>query len=211
MSGRVVTWRAALLAAGGSALFTLVVYAAARRWGVHGLDERLVGAISWRARAGGFASAEHLGDIRTMYDLAPYTLIVAAFLASLLWRRQGGLAVLMATILVGANLTTWALQHRVGDPRIVQLLDEPSWAAFWPSGHTTAAVALGAAVVLASTPRWRPFVAVSSLLVTSIAVLTNLALRVHVPTDVLGGIGVAATWAFLALAAQLRWPRLRPH
>lgn len=211
MSGRAVTWRTALLAAGASALFTLLVYAAARRWGVHGLDERLVGAISWRARAGGFASAENLGDVRTMYDIAPYTLVVALFLASLLWRRQTGLAALMAAMLLGANLTTWALQHRLGDPRIVALLDAPSWATFWPSGHTTAAVALGAAVVMVSTPRWRPFVAGLSLLVTSVAVLTNLALRIHVPTDVLGGIGVAATWAFLALAAQLRWPALRPR
>jgi membrane-associated phospholipid phosphatase len=72
-------------------------------------------------------------------------------------------------------------------------------------------VALGAAAVMVSTPRWRPFVAGVSLVVTSAGVLTNLALRIHVPTDVLGGIGVAATWVFLALAAQLRWPRLRPR
>lgn len=211
MSGRAVTWRTALLAAGASALFTLVVYAAARRWGVHGIDERLVQAISWRARAHGLTSAENMGDIRTMYDLAPYTLLVAGFLASVLWRRQAQLAALMGAMLLGANLSTWVLQHRLGDPRVVALLDEPPWATYWPSGHTTAAVALGAAVVLVSTPRWRGFVAVLSLVVTAIGVLSNLVLRVHVPTDVLGGIGVAATWAFLALAAQLRWPALRPR
>lgn len=211
MSGRAVTWRAALLAAGASALFTLLVYAAARRWGVHGLDERLVEAISWRARSHGLTSAENMGDIRTMYDLAPYTLVVAVFLASLLWRRQAQLAALMGGMLLGANLSTWVLQHRLGDPRVVALLDEPSWATYWPSGHTTAAVALGAAAVMVSTPRWRGFAAVASVLVTSLAVLTNLMLRVHVPTDVLGGIGVAATWVFLALAAQLRWPQLQPR
>lgn len=211
MSGRAVTWRAALLAAGASALFTLLVYAAARRWGVHGLDERLVEAISWRARSHGLTSAENMGDIRTMYDLAPYTLVVAVFLASLLWRRQAQLAALMGGMLLGANLSTWVLQHRLGDPRVVALLDEPSWATYWPSGHTTAAVALGAAAVMVSTPRWRGFVAVASVLVTSLAVLTNLMLRVHVPTDVLGGIGVAAAWVFLALAAQLRWPQLQPR
>lgn len=211
MSGLAVTWRAALLAAGASALFTLLVYAAARRWGVHGLDERLVEAISWRTRSHGLTSAENMGDIRTMYDLAPYTLVVAVFLASLLWRRQAQLAALMGGMLLGANLSTWVLQHRLGDPRVVALLDEPSWATYWPSGHTTAAVALGAAAVMVSTPRWRGFAAVASVLVTSLAVLTNLMLRVHVPTDVLGGIGVAATWVFLALAAQLRWPQLQPR
>jgi membrane-associated phospholipid phosphatase len=131
--------------------------------------------------------------------------------AALLGRRQAPLAALIAAMLLGANLSTWALQHRLGDARIVALRDEPSWATYWPSGHTTAAVAIGAAVVMVSTPRWRPFAAGASLLVTSVAVLTNLALRIHVPTDVLGGIGVAATWAFLAFAAQLRWPRLRPR
>lgn len=211
MSGRVVTWRAALFAAAGSALFTLFVYVLARRAGVAWLDERLVGVISWRSGQYGLTSAENMNDVRTLYDVLPYTLIVGVFLASVVWRRQTQLAALMGAMLVGANISTWVLQHRVGNARIMQLLDEPGWATFWPSGHTTAAVVLGAAFVMVSTPRWRPFVAAAAVLGTALGVLTNLMLRLHVPTDVLGGIGVAATWVFLALAAQLRWPELQPR
>ena len=212
MSGRVVfTWRAALLGAGASLLFTFVVYLAARQWGTYWLDRRITAAVAWRAGEHGLTSAENMHDVRSLYDLLPYSMAVLVLLASVIWRRQTALAGLMLTMLLGANLSTWVLQHRVGETKLVKLLNEPSWATYWPSGHTTAAVAIGAAAIMVSTPSWRPFVAAVAVLVTALGVMTNLMLRVHVPTDLLGGLGVAAVWIFLALAAQLRWPQLQPR
>lgn len=203
--------RRSLLLAGASALLTLLVYLASRRAGVNWLDERLLEALTWRLPRGS-AIPENMNDIRTMYDIAPYTVLVGLLLGSVLWRRQPGLAVLAGAMLTGANLTTWMLQHRVGSARVVQILDEPQWMSYWPSGHTTAAVALGAAALLVSSRRWLPFTAIAAGALTVLGVVSNVVLRVHVPTDLLGGVGVAATWGFLALAAQQAWPaRLSPR
>ncbi|MBJ7332885.1 MAG: phosphatase PAP2 family protein [Solirubrobacteraceae bacterium] len=197
--------RRPLVGAAVSAIFTLFAYLLARKSGAAWWDERILEILAGRLDRHPYAENAH--DLRTVFDVGPYILIVLVLLASVLWRGAAALAALAGGMLLAANLSTWALQHRLGDPRVVQILNEPPWMSYWPSGHTTAPFALAIAVWLVSTPRWRPFVAVVGLLVACAAAMTNLVIRAHVPSDLVGGLGVALTWGFLAYAAQQMWPR----
>ncbi len=82
--------------------------------------------------------------------------------------------------------------------------------ASWPSGHSTAAVALVLAAVFVSPARLRPLV---SLLGAVFAVAVGVSLLIlawHMPSDVLGGFFMASFWGALALAVlravERRWP-----
>jgi membrane-associated phospholipid phosphatase len=82
--------------------------------------------------------------------------------------------------------------------------------ASWPSGHSTAALALVLSAVLVAPARLRALVAcVGGLYVVAVGV-SLLILGWHMPSDVLGGYLVAALWASLALAAlraaERSWP-----
>src|SRR5438270_928921 len=83
--------------------------------------------------------------------------------------------------------------------------------ASWPSGHSTAALALALCAVLVAPRRARPLVAVAGG-AFALAVGCALLIRAwHMPSDVLGGYLVAVLWMALALAglraAERRWPR----
>jgi membrane-associated phospholipid phosphatase len=85
--------------------------------------------------------------------------------------------------------------------------------ASWPSGHSTAALALALCAVLVAPPRLRPLIAV---LGAAFAVAVGCALLIlawHMPSDVLGGYLMAALWMALAVAglrfADRRWPPAR--
>ena len=200
-----VAVRRLLAAAAATAFLTFVVYLLARRAGTAWWDDRFLEIIAgrlnnWRLR-------ETAGDLRTAFDIGPYTVMVLVLIGSVIRRGRAALAGLVLTMLLAANLSTWALQKRVGVERVIQILDEPDWLTYWPSGHSTAPVALAFAVWLVSTARWRPFVAVTCGLIALAAAGTNLIVRVHVPSDVIGGLGVAVTWGLLAVAAQRMWPR----
>jgi membrane-associated phospholipid phosphatase len=86
-------------------------------------------------------------------------------------------------------------------------------AASWPSGHSTAALALGLSAVLVAPRRLRPLVSVLALVFAAAVGISLLILAWHMPSDVLGGYLVATFWASLAVAvlrlADRRWPPRR--
>ncbi|MGK2939054.1 MAG: phosphatase PAP2 family protein [Solirubrobacteraceae bacterium] len=199
-----VAVRRLLAGAAATAFLTMLVYLLARRAGTAWWDDRILEILA--GRLNNWRLQEAAGDLRTVFDVGPYIALVGLLVGSVLWRGRMALAGLLITMLLTANLSTWVLQHRLGVPRAVQVLDEPEWLTYWPSGHTTAAVAFAIAVWMASTPSWRPFVTAACVAGAALAAATNLIVRVHVPSDVLGGIGIAITWGLLALAAQRMWP-----
>lgn len=87
-------------------------------------------------------------------------------------------------------------------------------AASWPSGHSSAALALVLAAVLVAPARLRPAVATVGLLFAAAVGCSLLILAWHMPSDVLGGYLVASLWGALALAAlracDRRWPPRAP-
>ena len=83
--------------------------------------------------------------------------------------------------------------------------------ASWPSGHSTAALALALCAVLVAPRRARPLVAAAGG-AFALAVGCALLIRAwHMPSDVLGGYLVAVLWMALAVAglraAERRWPQ----
>jgi len=87
--------------------------------------------------------------------------------------------------------------------------------ASWPSGHSTAALALAFAAVLAAPPRLRPLVASLGAVFALAVGCSLLILAWHMPSDVLGGYLVATFWTALAVAAvraaNRRWPPAHVH
>ena len=81
----------------------------------------------------------------------------------------------------------------------------------WPSGHSTAAMSLALCCVLVVGPRLRPLAAV---LGAGGAISVGYALVVlgwHLPSDVLGGFLVAATFTLLGAAALAALEARRPQ
>lgn len=85
--------------------------------------------------------------------------------------------------------------------------------ASWPSGHSTAALALALCAVLVAPRRLRPLVAVVGAVFATVVGCALLILAWHMPSDVLGGYLLAALWMALAVAglraAERRWPTAR--
>jgi len=85
--------------------------------------------------------------------------------------------------------------------------------ASFPSGHSTAALALVLCAVLVAPARLRPLVAIVGAAFALAVGCALLILAWHMPSDVLGGYLAAALWMALAVAglraAERRWPAAR--
>lgn len=115
-------------------------------------------------------------------------------------RSRPWLAAAVAAVMALAPLTAETLKPILAHPHIsageVQI--NP---ASWPSGHSTAALALVLCAIMVTPARWRPVVAGAGLVYVAAVAFSLLVLAWHMPSDVLGGFLVAALWACLAVAA----------
>lgn len=115
-------------------------------------------------------------------------------------RRRAGLLLPLATLVVGANLTTQVIKHllvtRVALGPGIDITPNS-----FPSGHTTLAASAAIALVLAAGPA-RGIVAILGVVWTAGAGIGTLVVGWHRPSDVIGAILVVATWTFLVLAAD---------
>jgi membrane-associated phospholipid phosphatase len=135
-----------------------------------------------------------------------------ALVAFALAQERPRVAAAVATVMVLAPLSGEVLKRLAAHPHAAAggfLVSADSW----PSGHSTAALALVLSCVLVSPPRWRRLVAgLGALYVLGVAV-GLLILAVHMPSDVLGGLLLATLWMALAVAAlraaERRWPTAR--
>jgi membrane-associated phospholipid phosphatase len=118
-------------------------------------------------------------------------------------RRRLTVALAVAAILLGANLTTELLKPLLAEPRAANLLGglSPVGAASWPSGHATAAMALALASTIAAPARLRPYVAAAGAAFAVAVSYSFLTLGWHYPSDVFGGFLVAGIWTLLGVAA----------
>ena len=139
----------------------------------------------------------------------PFILWGVALLAIAFARERPRVALAVAVVMGLAPLTTEILKpltahrHAIYNGATVGPVS-------WPSGHSTAALALVFGVLLVSPARLRPFVAVIGALYAAAIGCFLLILSWHMPSDVLGGYLVAIVWAALAVAAlqaaERRWP-----
>ena len=164
-------------------------------------DLQAHGRIAWVAR-----------HFVRLFDLNPYVYLVLVPIVVALLRRRPRVALAVGALLLGANVTTEVLKHVLAAPRPASLFAggvPPLPAASWPSGHSTAVMALVLASVLAAPARLRPAVAALGASLAIAVGYSLLATGTHYPRDVLGGFLVAAIWALCAVAALLATERLR--
>ncbi|WP_344246716.1 phosphatase PAP2 family protein [Isoptericola hypogeus] len=107
-------------------------------------------------------------------------------------RRRWALALQVVVLVVGANVTTQVLKHAV--------LDRPELLPGWtgqntlPSGHTTVAASVAAALLLAAPRAWRPVVAVLGAAYTGMTGVSTLVGQWHRPSDVVAAVLVVLVW-----------------
>lgn len=185
---------AAGLCAAAAATVWLVAFHVAR---AETADVRL---YAWLLGLGGVRGAHLARDLTAFFDPAPYAVLSASVVAGAVVLRRRREALVAAVLLAGSAVTTQLLKPALGAEHGYSVLP-PSW----PSGHTTAVVSLAAALVIVAPPAQRWLVALAGAAVSAGTGLALVVLGSHYPSDVVGGVFVAAGWACLA-ATGLRSP-----
>jgi membrane-associated phospholipid phosphatase len=153
------------------------------------------GRIEWAAR-----------HMVSLINVDHYAIWVAALIVITLLRGRPRSALAAGVIILGANASTELLKHGLAAPRPGWLVGPVSW----PSGHSTAAMALALAAVLCAPARLRPAVAALGALLAIAVGYSVVATGMHYPSDVLGGFLMAAAWSLATVAALLGAERWRP-
>jgi membrane-associated phospholipid phosphatase len=124
-------------------------------------------------------------------------------------RAQRRVAFAAVLVMVLAPLSSEALKPLLAHPH-VQLGTVYINAASWPSGHSTAALALALCAVLVAPVQLRPLLTVLGAAFAAAVGCSLLILAWHMPSDVVGGYLLAALWMALAVAGlravDRRWP-----
>jgi membrane-associated phospholipid phosphatase len=165
-------------------------------------DLRLHGSIAW--------ATHHLVSA---FEPDPYVYLVLVPLIVALLRGRPRVVLAIGVIVLGANASTEMLKHLVAAPRPGSLFGgglSPLPPASWPSGHSTAAMSLVLATVLAVPNRLRPAAASLGAVLAIGVGYAVVAGGLHYPSDVFGGYLVAATWALTVVAGLLAAEELRP-
>ena len=147
-----------------------------------------------------------------LLDPLPFTVGGVVLIAVALARGRPRVAFAVALVMALAPATSEALKPLLAHPHASVDTTHISQAS-WPSGHSTAALALALCAVLVAPARVRLAVAVLGGLFAVVVGVSLLILAWHLPSDVLGGYLVAALWTALALAGlrtvDRRWPSAR--
>ncbi|MFF8345172.1 phosphatase PAP2 family protein [Cellulosimicrobium funkei] len=112
-----------------------------------------------------------------------------------LLRRRWGLAVQVAFLVVGANVTTQLVKHSLLGRE--ELIGGWHWENSLPSGHTTVAGSVAAALLLVVPRGARPLVAVLGGAYTAATGISTLVGQWHRPSDVVAAVLVVLAWAAL--------------
>jgi membrane-associated phospholipid phosphatase len=183
-----------LACAAGFAILAILIH---KSGSVEHLDAVVLGHFAERgSRTGSLAAGiVLLGDLGALLPLLALACAIA------LKRHRPRAALAAVFVVAGANLTTQLFKTLLAHPRFEALLGyEQIGANSFPSGHTTAVASIAIAFAFVVSHEWRPAVAlVGTGLVVAVG-CSVMALDWHYPSDVLGGILVAAGWGFAALA-----------
>ena len=130
----------------------------------------------------------------------PFVYFAGALVLLAFARKRPGVALVIAAILLGANVTTQLLKPLLAAPRPVPEGVGQIAATAWPSGHATAAMSLALCSVLAAPARLRPAVAALGAAFAVAVSYSFLTLEWHYPSDVFGGFLAATVWTLLGIA-----------
>jgi undecaprenyl-diphosphatase len=169
-----------------------------------------------------FSLVQHLNDFFAGHDAVEDPLVAYANASELLFlamlvlafvviagraRRATRRAVVAAGLSAGLGLAVAQVVSRlvdrprpfVGHPHAVHLFAHHAADAGFPSDHTTAAFAIGIALVL----RFRTWGTVVLVLAALLA-FTRVAMGIHYPTDVLGGAAIGGLSALVLYVPAVR-------
>jgi len=125
-------------------------------------------------------------------------------------RKRRRVALAVALVLSLAPLTAEVLKPLLAHPHMQIAGATHISAASWPSGHSTAALALVLCAVLVAPVHLRPLITAVGAAFAAAVGCSLLILAWHMPSDVFGGYLVAALWMALAVAGLRAADRRRP-
>ncbi|QGQ20416.1 phosphatase PAP2 family protein [Cellulomonas sp. JZ18] len=128
--------------------------------------------------------------------------LLAAVLIAVV-RRRWSLAVQVAVLVGGANLTTQAVKRLLDRPDLGVGAD---YGNTLPSGHTTVAASVSAALLLVVPPRARPAAAVVGAGYTAATGVSTLVGQWHRPSDVVAAAFVVLAWVAVVCGAMALTP-----
>lgn len=134
-------------------------------------------------------------------DVVSVAFVVAGVVAAVAMaaaRRRWFLTVQVVVLVGGANVTTQVLKKVVLDRP--DLLDGWNGANTLPSGHTTVAASVSAAMLVAAPRAWRPVVALLGAAYTAATGVSTLVGQWHRPSDVVAALLVVLAWGALVCA-----------
>jgi membrane-associated phospholipid phosphatase len=144
-----------------------------------------------------------------LLDPIPFTVGGAVLVAIALARGRPRVALAVTLVLVLAPVSAETLKPLLAHPHASVGATHIGQAS-WPSGHSTAALALVLCCVLVAPSRLRPAaLALGGLFAAAVGV-SLLILAWHLPSAVLGGYLLAGLWVALAVAGLRAADRLRP-
>jgi membrane-associated phospholipid phosphatase len=154
--------------------------------------------------------------LAALADPWPFAFAAVGLVAIALLRGRWLMAAVVPLILLLANITTQQLKPGLADTRIVDIRGAQAiYPGSWPSGHSTAAMSLALCFVLVVGPRLRPLAAFIGAVYAIAVGYSLVVLGFHLPSDVLGGFLVAATFTLIGAAglaaAEARWPVRAPR
>jgi undecaprenyl-diphosphatase len=184
----------------------LLAWAVYHADGVRHLDARLLAHVSADrfGRLGDLA-----GPVADFGNPLPQVLLLLGGVAVALRAGRRDAALAGTVLVLGADLTTFALKHALAAPRLDPVLGwyqvgEDSF----PSGHATTAFAMAAAWAIFVPPRRRRPVAAVGFVLATLVAASVVVLRFHFPGDALGGLLVALAWTAIVTLGCLskgRW------
>ncbi|HXY95049.1 MAG TPA: phosphatase PAP2 family protein [Acidimicrobiia bacterium] len=147
---------------------------------------------------------------RALHSVSISSLVIAtgAIVALALVQHRARTAVGVVAVVLGANLTTQFLKDTLGRP-FFAIPGTHSHVASFPSGHSTVAMSLALALVLAVPARRRVPAGITGVAYAVVVGVATLASAWHRPSDVLGAFLVSLAWAAV-VGAWLARPRTAP-
>ncbi|MEV4759494.1 phosphatase PAP2 family protein [Micromonospora sp. NPDC049559] len=191
--GLVATWLVFLAALQVAALVVVWRFAVHTRHGQWLDTAALTGNTIGQDRVDGIV--DNVLNAMSVVSLLAATAVLA-FIA--LIRRRVGLAIVAMLLVAGANITNQVLKYTLARPDFGVDPERAAAGNSFPSGHTSIAASVAAALILVLPRRLRAAGAIIGAAYTALAGVATLSAGWHRPSDAVGAVLVVGAWAAVA-------------
>lgn len=145
--------------------------------------------------------------VRTI-DIGSLVLAVVAIVVLALVRDMPGHALAAFVVIAGSIGTCEVLKPLLGAVDPLGGDSRRLISGSFPSGHSSVAMSVSIALMIAVPPEWRPAAAIVSAAYSACVGVGLVLLGAHYPSDVIAAFLVTCAWAALACGGLARWARL---